>query len=138
MGTEAARVASEGAPAGGSPRRSPLGGHPPFLWHRIDADGIDGRDVVRVVEAAGRTPITTEAVLQEARSGCLPPGIGALPLYEILQALPDETALSVEVPIGDTAPPGLAAARIFSATQKLLKDCRLLERQAEPIGEHQR
>jgi sugar phosphate isomerase/epimerase len=92
----------------------------------------------QLCDAPAERPITTEAIIQEARSGRLPPGMNALPLCDLLHKLPDDAALSVEVPMGGTAPPDLRAERIFSATQELLEDCMRLERQAQPVRENQR
>ena len=56
--------------------------------------------------------------------------MGTLPLCELLHALPNETALSVEVPMAGSDPADVRAKRIFAATQKLFEDCMRLEEQA--------
>lgn len=72
---------------------------------------------------AGR-PASTEAIIQEARSGRLPPGKGELPLCELLAALPDDVTLSVEVPMESRAPAEDRARAIFEATEELFRHCR--------------
>lgn len=72
---------------------------------------------------AGR-PASTEAIIQEARSGRLPPGKGELPLCDLLAALPDDVTLSVEVPMESRAPAEDRAHAIFEATEELFRHCR--------------
>lgn len=71
----------------------------------------------QLCDAPARAPASTDAVVQEARAGRMPPGEGALPLAALVAALPPTAALSIEVPITGTASPeahvraNLAAAR---------------------------
>ncbi|MGE9007651.1 sugar phosphate isomerase/epimerase family protein [Leptospira interrogans] len=73
----------------------------------------------QLCDARADMPTTDAAVIAEAREGRLPPGEGSLPLGELLEALPADTSLSVEMPL-----PALdARARIalaFKATKGLL------------------
>jgi sugar phosphate isomerase/epimerase len=73
----------------------------------------------QICDAAAEMPTTDAAVIAEARGGRLPPGEGALPLGGLLQALPSDASLSVEMPL-----PALETrARItvaFKATRRLL------------------
>lgn len=60
--------------------------------------------------------------LNEARRGRRLPGDGALPLTDLISALPNETVVSVEIPSAtDTCSPLERACAIYSATSALLK-----------------
>jgi sugar phosphate isomerase/epimerase len=85
----------------------------------------------QLCDAPAERPATEEAIIKEARSGRLPPSEGALPLRELVAALPDHAALSVEVPMGDEAPAEERARRINEATRRLIERCRG-ERGGEP------
>jgi hypothetical protein len=65
-------------------------------------------------------PASDAAIIAEAREGRLPPGEGALSLGELLEALPADASLSVEMPL-----PALAVrarlATAFNATRRLLE-----------------
>ncbi|HEX8373808.1 MAG TPA: sugar phosphate isomerase/epimerase, partial [Geminicoccaceae bacterium] len=76
----------------------------------------------QLCDAPAGMPGSTDAIIQEARSGRLPPGEGALPLRELLAELPDGAALSVEVPMGDGTPAETRARRVFEATQRLFTE----------------
>lgn len=80
------------------------------------------RDVLRAAQlcdAAATQPVTDADTIAEAREGRLPPGEGALPLVALLQALPTDAALSVELPIrGLDARSRIATA--YVATRRLL------------------
>jgi sugar phosphate isomerase/epimerase len=73
----------------------------------------------QLCDAAAKITTTDAAFIAEAREGRLPPGEGTLPLGALLDALPADTSLSVEMPM-----PALASrARIataFNSTQRLL------------------
>jgi sugar phosphate isomerase/epimerase len=73
----------------------------------------------QLCDARAEAPKTETAIIAEAREGRLPPGDGALPLGALLEVLPADTGLSVEMPL-----PALdARARIaaaFNATRNLL------------------
>lgn len=75
----------------------------------------------QLCDASAVCPTTTEAVIQEARGGRLPPGEGALPLPELLAALPAGTSLSVEVPMDGAGPATVRLPRIYEATRRLLQ-----------------
>jgi len=74
---------------------------------------------VQLCDAGAVAPTTNEQVIAEAREGRLPPGDGALPLLELLAALPAEVNVSVEMPSRERD----AKARIataYRATERLL------------------
>ncbi|MFM0418237.1 sugar phosphate isomerase/epimerase family protein [Paraburkholderia aromaticivorans] len=54
---------------------------------------------VQLCDASQNDPVGDEATILEARTGRLPPGQGALPLGDLLDALPAGTAMSVEMPL---------------------------------------
>jgi sugar phosphate isomerase/epimerase len=74
----------------------------------------------QLCDAAAETPATETAIIAEARGGRLPPGDGALPLGAVLEALPADTTLSVEMPL-----PALGARErivtAFNATRRVLE-----------------
>jgi sugar phosphate isomerase/epimerase len=74
----------------------------------------------QLCDATAQPPATEAAIIAEAREGRLPPGDGALPLGALLEALPADTSLSVEMPL-----PALdARERIvtaFNATRRVLE-----------------
>ena len=78
----------------------------------------------QLCDAPAARPESEAAVIAEARSGRLPPGEGDLPLRELLSALPDAAALSVEVPVTEGAPPEPHARNVFAATQRLFEKLR--------------
>ncbi|MDA9400757.1 sugar phosphate isomerase/epimerase family protein [Bradyrhizobium sp. CCBAU 45389] len=53
----------------------------------------------QLCDATADAPATETAIIAEAREGRLPPGDGALPLGPLLEALPGDAALSVEMPM---------------------------------------
>jgi sugar phosphate isomerase/epimerase len=57
---------------------------------------------VQLCDARPSVPATRDAMIQEARSGRLPPGQGILPLRELIAELPSGTTLSVEVPMKES------------------------------------
>jgi sugar phosphate isomerase/epimerase len=95
-----------------------------------DLRGVPAQRVrsAQLCDAPARRPASTEAIIQEARSGRLPPGRGELPLCELLAALPENVTLSVEVPMESGAPAEDRARAIFEATQELFAHCRDHER----------
>jgi sugar phosphate isomerase/epimerase len=115
-------VADAGQPNGGALvdaiHLSRTGGSP------RDLDGVPAGMVrhVQLCDASAARPTTTEAIIQEARSGRLLPGQGALPLHELLAAVPDGAALSVEVPVGAGSDPEAHARRVYEATRTLLDE----------------
>jgi sugar phosphate isomerase/epimerase len=74
----------------------------------------------QLCDAVAEAPTTDAAIIAEAREGRLPPGDGALPLGALLEALPADTTLSVEMPM-----PALDAreriAAAFNATRRVLE-----------------
>lgn len=78
----------------------------------------------QLCDAPAALPTGTDAIIQEARSGRLPPGEGALPLVALLSDLPDETVLSVEVPMGRDRPAEERARLVFAATRRLFEHYR--------------
>jgi len=78
----------------------------------------------QLCDAAAEPPVGHDAILREARSGRLPPGAGALPLIDLLDALPDGTLLSVEVPMTAPGSAEERARRIFQATRRLFQNSR--------------
>jgi sugar phosphate isomerase/epimerase len=80
------------------------------------------REIVRsaqLCDAPAVRPITREAIIHEARAKRLPPGEGELPLRDLLASLPEDAAISVEVPMENSGPAEMRARRIFEATQRL-------------------
>lgn len=76
----------------------------------------------QVCDAPLAAPDNTDALLAEARGGRLLPGEGALPLADMLRALPSDTVISVELPNAtDPRDPLTRARAIHAATTALLK-----------------
>lgn len=73
----------------------------------------------QLCDAPAQAPGTREAIIAEAREGRLLPGSGALPLPALLNALPEGTALSCEVPLAEPLPPAERARRAYRATAAL-------------------
>lgn len=73
----------------------------------------------QICDATAERPATEAAIVAEAREGRLPPGDGALPLYELLEALPADTELSVEMLL-PALPSRARIVRAFEATRCLL------------------
>ena len=53
----------------------------------------------QICDAVAVAPATEAAIIAEAREGRLPPGEGSLPLGDLLEALPADISLSVEMPM---------------------------------------
>jgi sugar phosphate isomerase/epimerase len=73
----------------------------------------------QLCDAAAEMPATDGAAIAEARGGRLPPGEGSLPLGELLDALPADTSLSIEMPL-PALPVRDRIALAFNATRRLL------------------
>ena len=73
----------------------------------------------QICDAGADVPSTEAAVIAEAREGRLPPGEGALPLGDLLEALPADTSLSVEMPMPALETRARIAAA-YDATTRLL------------------
>jgi hypothetical protein len=85
---------------------------------------------VQLCDASQDEPVGNEATIFEARAGRLPPGAGALPLADLLAALPASTALGVEMPL-----PSLPAqARLELAYRSTLALLDVARRSYEPLG----
>lgn len=74
----------------------------------------------QLCDAVAERPATPAALLDEARAGRLAPGCGALPLGALLAALPDQTALSLEVPSRAQVGIDNHVRDVFDATQALI------------------
>lgn len=74
----------------------------------------------QLCDAHAERPLGNEAIIREARSQRLLPGTGALPLRELVAALPDHAVLSVEVPLSGGVTAKDHARRLFDATRDLL------------------
>jgi sugar phosphate isomerase/epimerase len=73
----------------------------------------------QICDAGADVPTTDAAIIAEAREGRLPPGEGALPLGDLLQALPADAFLSVEMPMPALETPARITAA-HDATRRLL------------------
>jgi sugar phosphate isomerase/epimerase len=79
----------------------------------------------QLCDAPTTHPTDVVGSIAEARGGRLIPGEGGLDLTGLLAALPDQTAVSVELPMADDPrPPEARAAAIFRATMSLLETLR--------------
>ncbi|MET7241853.1 TIM barrel protein [Methylobacterium sp. EM32] len=74
----------------------------------------------QLCDAPAARPRSTDAVIQEARAGRLPPGEGALPLGALIAALPHTASLSIEVPITGTVSPEAHVRANLAAARRLL------------------
>ena len=79
---------------------------------------------VQLCDAGAIAPITQADIIAEARGGRMPPGDGALPLAEIIAALPAEAVFSVELPMASDLPVRERAQMIYDKTQALLRATR--------------
>ncbi|MDE2006518.1 MAG: TIM barrel protein [Rhodospirillales bacterium] len=86
-----------------------------------DLVGLDPHLIrsVQICDAAATAPADRDGIIAEARGLRLPPGQGALPLGALLAALPEDAALSCEVPMAAPAAPADRAREIFLATRGL-------------------
>lgn len=72
----------------------------------------------QLCDAGAARPQSNEALVAEARAGRMLPGGGVLPLIDLLEAVPEDCVLSVEVPMtGGTAEDH--ARQVYDATQRL-------------------
>jgi sugar phosphate isomerase/epimerase len=79
------------------------------------------RRALQLCDASATRPKTMDGLLAEARNGRLLPGDGALPLFDILDAMPADVALSIECPLASHIPADERAQRCFDATVALLQ-----------------
>ncbi|PSH61113.1 sugar phosphate isomerase [Phyllobacterium sophorae] len=75
---------------------------------------------VQLCDAGQPAPQSHEEMIAEARSGRLAPGEGVLTLTAILRAVPEDAAISVEVPIGPSVDPQDHIGHLFAASGHLL------------------
>ena len=73
----------------------------------------------QLCDAGADIPATEAAIIAEAREGRLPPGEGTLPLAGLLDALPADASLSVEMPLPALESRARIAAA-YQATRRLL------------------
>ncbi|MGY2901186.1 sugar phosphate isomerase/epimerase family protein [Bradyrhizobium sp. URHC0002] len=85
----------------------------------------------QICDAGAEVPTTEAAIIAEAREGRLPPGEGALPLGDLLEALPADAFLSVEMPMPALATRARIAAA-HDATRRLLDHKQLGAMRPEP------
>jgi len=75
---------------------------------------------MQICDAPAAIPATEAAIIAEARTHRLPPGEGGLPLVALLQALPRDIFISVEMP-SPIADATARIARAFTATRQLVE-----------------
>ncbi len=76
---------------------------------------------VQLCDARGLHPALPDDMIREARAGRFAPGEGDLPLQTLLEALPRDAVLSVEVPQVDGSTPEDHVRHLFKATRTLLE-----------------
>jgi sugar phosphate isomerase/epimerase len=77
----------------------------------------------QLCDAGATTPTSTEDIIREARGGRLAPGDGVLPLLDLLNELPNDVRLSVEVPnVGFE--PEEHARRVYETARRTLEGAR--------------
>jgi sugar phosphate isomerase/epimerase len=86
---------------------------------------------VQLCDASQDEPVGDEATIREARAGRLPPGAGVLPLRELLDALPADTVMGVEMPL-PSLPAEDRLELAYRSTRSLLE---VVRRSREPAGE---
>lgn len=90
-----------------------------------DIAGVDATlfKYAQICDAVATIPSESAELIREARGGRLLPGEGALPLRDLVAALPAEIPLAIEAPVRATAglPSLERAQRAFRAMQALLK-----------------
>jgi sugar phosphate isomerase/epimerase len=75
--------------------------------------------------AVGGRALDVTSAMDEARNFRLPTGSGVLPLADLVQALPTDTAVSLEIPDGQGHPDSIARARgLLAAADALLSPTR--------------
>ena len=78
----------------------------------------------QICDAGADVPTSDAAIIAEAREGRLPPGEGALPLGDLLEVLPADASLSVEMPMPALETRARIAAA-HDATRRLLDRAQL-------------
>lgn len=96
----------------------------PIHFFRADNcfDELNGAPLryLQFCDAHPGRPTEVKELMRQARSDRLFPGEGALDLRGLLDALPPELPMSLEVPHAGVADPGERARRALAATRKLL------------------
>lgn len=87
----------------------------------------------QICDAGADVPSTEATIIAEAREGRLPPGEGALPLGDLLEALPADTSLSVEMPMPALETRARIAAA-YDATRRLLDRKQLGAMRSGPLS----
>ena len=90
---------------GGPGERWRVGRRVASFAHRRNARGRAPNAGAQLCDAVAERPSSNEAIIQEARSDRLLPGRGTLPLCDLLDVLPTETVVSVEVPMDGSPQP---------------------------------
>jgi len=75
---------------------------------------------VQLCDARGPRSVLPDDMIREARAGRFAPGEGDLPLQTLLETLPHDAVLSVEVPQVDGSTPEDHVRHLFKATRTLL------------------
>jgi sugar phosphate isomerase/epimerase len=75
---------------------------------------------VQLCDAPAERPADVAGLIAEARGGRLPPGLGALPLGDLIGVIPQDAVISVEVPKGAEAAQAHVQA-LFEATTRTLR-----------------
>lgn len=75
---------------------------------------------VQLCDASGPAPVTFDDMMREARAGRVAPGLGDLPLVDLVRAVPAGAAMSVEVPLTGNIDPQRHAATLFAAADRIL------------------
>ncbi len=88
--------------------------------------------LAQLCDAKNPAPATLEGLIAEARGGRFNPGEGDLPLYDFLDALPDDIEIECEVPRADASghAPLARAHEIQAACRSYLERYRLARRPA--------
>jgi sugar phosphate isomerase/epimerase len=79
---------------------------------------------VQLCDGPAASPRTVGEIVAEARGKRLPPGAGELPLSDLLQAVPNDVALSIEAPMDDRRGAEARARHLYEATRRLLAAAR--------------
>ncbi|PMS16629.1 hypothetical protein C0Z18_22585 [Trinickia dabaoshanensis] len=75
---------------------------------------------LRLCDAGPIAPASMHARITENRSGRLMPGIGTLPLGELLHELPERTTISLDVPMSRFNDPERHARNIYASARRLI------------------
>jgi len=75
---------------------------------------------VQFCDARAGRPADMQEMIRQARFDRLPPGEGALPLYEFLNEIPGQLPISLEVPMTRNLPPLERAKLVYESTVRVL------------------